>query len=49
MFVTMVAAAPAKVEKYRAMDDFNSDEVAMEKGATVFVVGSPDASNNVQV
>eukprot|EP00043_Microstomoeca_roanoka_P009891 m.94317 g.94317 ORF g.94317 m.94317 type:complete len:226 (+) comp14722_c0_seq2:184-861(+) len=42
------AAAPAKVEKFRAIDDFKSDELDMEKGATVFVVGQPDADGNVQ-
>ena len=41
--------APAEVVKYRAMEAFKSADVAFDKGATVFVVGVPDASGMVQV
>ncbi|EDQ84788.1 uncharacterized protein MONBRDRAFT_29920 [Monosiga brevicollis MX1] len=42
------SAAPAEVVKFRAIEGFKSDEVDFEKGATVFVVGEPDASGMVQ-
>jgi len=37
------------VKKYRAVDGYKGDEVSFEKGATVFVVGEPDASGMIQV
>eukprot|EP00056_Hartaetosiga_gracilis_P020756 m.21141 g.21141 ORF g.21141 m.21141 type:complete len:232 (+) comp8688_c0_seq1:280-975(+) len=41
-------AEPAKVGKYRAIDDFNGDDISFEKGATIFVVGEPDSTGMVQ-
>jgi hypothetical protein len=35
------AAAPAKVVKYRCIEDYKSDEIEVNKGATVFIVGDP--------
>eukprot|EP00036_Acanthoecidae_sp_10tr_P008194 CAMPEP_0182928010 /NCGR_PEP_ID=MMETSP0105_2-20130417/14942_1 /TAXON_ID=81532 ORGANISM="Acanthoeca-like sp., Strain 10tr" /NCGR_SAMPLE_ID=MMETSP0105_2 /ASSEMBLY_ACC=CAM_ASM_000205 /LENGTH=242 /DNA_ID=CAMNT_0025065997 /DNA_START=31 /DNA_END=759 /DNA_ORIENTATION=- len=35
-----------KVEKYRAVEDFKG-EVEFQKGATLFVLGAPDADGNV--
>jgi len=40
--------APAKVTKYRALEDYDGD-VSFEKGATLFVVGEPDQNDMVQV